>query len=261
MINIVLLVSRSEFLTKVMTCLELLECNAKETNLLCIVDGNDELYVKVRNMVSGSKFNSRLTYKLDYPGTPLRFDISERRRRISAAHNQAKDILQNSTGYVFSVEDDTTFGPATLKRLLKFMQTRPACSFVEGVEIGRWGTPYIGAWVADDVYDPKKILSVENKFNDKETTETPIDAGGLYCALIRADLYKQHTFHSENGLGPDINFGIENRQLGFESYILWSCPCTHLYTDIGQERYINPSVETKIVTLTKENEKKWRITS
>lgn len=262
MVTIVLLVSRVDYLQQVVSRIELLECDRNETNILCIVDGDDALYVRTRNLINGTKFRDRLTKRLDYPGERSRFDIQTRRERISAAHNQARDLIQHTYGHVFSVEDDTLVGHEALKKLLRTATLSRACAFVEGVELGRWDTPYVGAWIADDVYQPTRLTSVENKqpvLPDEPPTK--IDAGGLYCALMRADLYKQHNFRCDNGLGPDINFGLEARQLGYDNYIDWDVPCVHLYSKMGVEYKLTPKDESKITTLSKINNKKWHTSS
>lgn len=258
MVTIVLAASRIDYLTKVITNLELLECNAEDTNILCIVDGDNQLYIRARNLIAGTKFRERLTIKSVNEGLPSKLDISQRRRRIAAVHNQAKKLIAHTDGYVLSVEDDTLIPPNALNELLKVAISNRAFAMAEGVELGRWGVPYVGAWIADDIYDVKQLTSVKN-INPvlEDVKPTNIDAGGLYCALIRTDLYKQHEFYSSNGLGPDVNFGIENRQLGFENFIVWQVPCVHLYQDAGLEKRLSPSEISKIITLTKKNDIKW----
>jgi hypothetical protein len=60
-----------------------------------------------------------------------------------------------------------------------------------------------------------------------------IDAGGLYCALIDADLYKMHTFEpldkqGWNGLSCDVNFGLYLRQQGYKCLIDWDLQTDHI---------------------------------
>jgi hypothetical protein len=259
MITILLTVSRDDFLERVISRIELLECRHEDTNFLCIVDGDDALYIRARNLVAGTKFRERLTVRLDSPGDKSTFDIRARRQRIAAAHNQARSLIRHTDGYVFSVEDDTTFGDKALKRLVYVADRTRAFGFAEGVELGRWGVPYIGAWTADDVYDPKEIKSIENVLEvEMNTPVKRIDAGGLYCTLMKAELYKAHEFTSDNGLGPDINFGISIRQMGYENFLVWQVPCTHHFKKMGVEHKITPMNETKVVTLTKESDTKWR---
>lgn len=260
MVTIFLTVSRIDYLQKVVTSIELLDCSARDTNLLCVVDGEDMLYVKARNLVAATKFNQRLTVKSNFPGLPQTFNISHRRARIAAAHNQARDLIQHSDGYILSVEDDTTFAPDALHKLMQVADSNRAFAMAEGVELGRWGVPYVGGWIVDDIYEPKILRSIDN-INPLQTDQkvSNIDAGGLYCALMRADLYKQHTFKSSNGLGPDINFGLEARQLGFENFIVWTVPCAHHYNEMGIHKVVTPNDTSKTVSLTKQSESKWRV--
>lgn len=261
MVTIILTVSRGEFLNRVITALELLECDQSQVNILCVVDGNDELFIRTRNQISDMKYRERLTVKFPAEGSPSRYSIPERRKRIAAIHNYARTMIGDDTEYVLLVEDDTTFGRFALKKLMKIAVSSRAVGFVEGVELGRWGVPYVGAWEVDDLYDPKVLKSIEN-INPVHANQEPsqIDAGGLYCTLARADLYKQHTFIGDNGLGPDINFGLENRQLGFQGYIAWNVPCRHYSLEIPEPGYIDPSQPSRQVTMQKLNDKKWSVT-
>ena len=255
--TIVLLVSRANYLEKVITALELLECDHTQTNLLCIVDGDPELFLRTRNLVNDTKFNERLTTQLNYPGKSPRFDIAERRRRIAAAHNQAGELVTHKNGYILSIEDDTVVPRLALEKLLKVASVNRAFGMAEGVELGRWGVPYVGAWRADDIYNPTSIRSLEDSFGpDIEK----IDAGGLYCLLTKTQLYKEHTFYSENGLGPDINFGIALRQLGYDNFIHWGVSCIHFNDVMGKEITIKPTDPTKIITLIKKSDTKWDAT-
>jgi hypothetical protein len=259
MITIILLVSRDDFLDKVITSIELLECNRDETNLLCIVDGEDSLFVKARNMVNDTKFKERLTVRLDIDERPSNYNIPKRRIHITAAHNQARELVNDKQQYVLLVEDDTTFGIYTLKRLLSVANRHSAAGLVQGAELGRWGVPYVGAWLADDIYDTTVLSSVDNIYEiNTEAEPTKIDAGGMYCTLVRADLYKQHEFHCNNGLGPDVNLGLSLRRLGYQNFLVWQVPCTHYYKELGKELNIHPRDKSRNVVLTKVNDTKWR---
>lgn len=252
------LVSRPDFLERVITAIELLECNQEQTNILCIVDGTPELFIKTRNLINDLKFNQRLCIESNYPDIPKQLDIPTRRKRIAAAHNQAKDLIQHNSGHVFTIEDDTIIPKGALKTLQKVATRHRAFGMAEGVELARWGIPYVGAWKINDIYNPTQLESIDNIQDvTTETKETNIDAGGLYCSLIRADLYKQHEFTSDNGLGPDVNFGIELRQLGYENFIVWQVQCTHLNIVMGKEVTINATDDTQKVIVTKVRNNKW----
>lgn len=259
MVTIILPVSRTEYLERVITSLELIDCVPEETNILAIVDGSDALFVRVRNLINGSKFNKRLTVKSKLPGAPPRLDIYTRRKRIAAIHNQVKELIEHDDGFVFTVEDDTTFGGLSLQRLLYVANSNRAFGMCIGVEVARWGVPYVGAWLADDVYEPTVLSSVEN-FTPvpSDYPEMRIDAGGLYCSLIRTELYKNHVFHCENGLGPDVNFGLSLRQLGYENFLVWQVQCIHYNTVLGKEIKLTPSGYTKQLTLNKTKKSEWR---
>lgn len=262
MITILLTVSRADYLERVITHIELLECRPEETNLLCIVDGDDALYVRARNLVNDLKFNQRLTVKADVSGNFSMIDVNSRRIRIAEIHNQARTLIAHTGGFVFSVEDDTLVPRASLQKLLRVALSKSAHGIVQGVELGRWGVPYVGAWTADDVYNPTQLTSLMNISPVPDDLKpTPIDAGGLYCTLIRADLYKQHVFTCKNGLGPDVNLGLEARRLGYENFIVWQVPCTHLTLRGRSHIEVKASDPSKVVTLTKESDTKWLATS
>lgn len=257
MVTIVLLVSRERYLARVLDRLENLDYNPYDTNLLCIVDGDNSLVSAVQNLVKPLSFNQTSVVKSTCPGSVVNLDVIERRRRIAHAHNQAKQLVQHSHGHVFSIEDDTLIPRTALKRLTQVAVSNRSAGCVYGVELGRWGTPYVGAWMANDIYDLQKLTSVENKAATSTDSE-PVDSGGLYCTLIRADLYKEHTFSHQNGLGPDVNLGILLRQLGYQNYIVWDVHCTHLYRDMQQERELKATDPSEVLNMYKVNDKKWR---
>lgn len=256
--TIVLLVSRPDFLTKVLTAIELLECDPKMTNILCIVDGPPALFVRTRNLIQDMKFKNRLTVASPHKTQAPRLDIQTRRQRIADAHNLARTLIGHEHGYVFSVEDDTVIPRLALKKLHDVALSHRAFGMAEGVEVGRWGVKYIGGWRVNDIYDVTEVRSVD--VMPMSTGVEEIDAGGLYCALIRADLYKLHEFSSKNGLGPDVNMGLELRQLGFQNFIHWGIHCKHLNISQGRETEVMPDTDAQVVTLTKLNDVKWRTT-
>ena len=247
MTTIVLYCSRETYLQQIFAQLEILDCYADEVNLLTVVDGNQDLYVKVRNFTQSSKFNERLTIHFDDNSGPTERSISTRRRRIAMLHEFTKEHLPD--GYVLGLEDDTLFPINTLKKLQQAYLDNPYIGFVQGVQVGRWGTPYIGAFVVDDIYNPKKINSLLPK-----TGMQPIDAGGFYCYMTKSQHFKEHDYENFDGvLGPDVNFGIALRQQGFQNYIDWSLQTDHL-TEKGAINAKN----VDLITLEYTKGKKWR---
>lgn len=258
-ITIILTVSRIDFLQRVISSIELQNVSARSTSILAVVDGSEELYLATRNLLNETKYVENLTVMFEGAGkTAPRYDILARRKRIAAIHNQARELLKHKSGWVFVVEDDTLIPKGALNKLASEVAHKRSVGQITGVELGRWGVPYVGAWSADDIYDPKVLTSLVSATDYGNAIEN-IDACGLYCTLIRADVYKQHTFFTDNGLGPDVNFGIWLRQLGYENFIDWSVHCTHLTIDNGVEKQIKATDESSVVKLVKLNKTKWLV--
>lgn len=251
-------ISRDEHLDRLFTSLELLDCDASTTSLLTYVDGNKALHDRVSQLTEASKFTTRqcIRRKFEKPTNGLH----ARRRRITAIKNESKRFI-GECDYVFGIEDDTIVPTHALTKLLSDYGAYPYAGFIEGVELGRWGVPYVGAWQADDVYEPTKIESAmppgwfkpydgkvyEGKRTDEVLSETTaaftagveqgrrssnvqeIDAGGFYCYLTKRELYMAHEYapFGHNDLGPDVNYGLYLRQNGYKNYIDWSIKCEH----------------------------------
>ncbi len=257
MITIIFLVSRPDFLQRVISSIEAIDYNSDKINLLCVVDGSDSLFIKTRNLINNTKFPERLAVKMPLKSSPPKLDINQRRKRIAAAHNYARSLIHHDNGYVLSIEDDTIFPSNALRELVKAALSNRAAAIVQGVELGRWGVPYVGAWRADDVYEGLSTLTSLDSSAYGDSDITRIDAGGLYFTLIKTSLYKDHNFHSDNGLGPDINLGLACRRLGYDNFIVWSAKCTHL-TKRGESIVaIEPTEQSRGVTLTKTGHNKW----
>lgn len=222
-VTIFMPVSRQDYLHQIFAHLEMLECDSKTTNLLVMVDGDASLYVLTRNYVEQSKFAERLCVQFQSKQKIRTYDVLGRRKRISEIHNQAKEYV-GECDYVFGIEDDTIFPLDSLKKFLDHYSTFPYTGFVQGVELGRWGVPYVGAWKFDDVYEPTVIKSMMPKTGREE-----IDSGGFYCYLTKRFSFCNHEYqpYEGNALGPDVNFGAELRQSGFKNYILWDLNCVH----------------------------------
>lgn len=242
-VTIILPVSREEYLNRIFASLELLDCSGVTTNLLVIVDSKDEnLFVKTRNFVEESKFKERLCVLFeDSDGD--KDSILVRRLRISAIHNQFKkelNILKSKLDivhYVFGIEDDTLVPEDSLKKLLKGYSLNKGVGFIEGVELGRWGATYVGAWKCDDIYNPTRILSLSEQ--EASGGLQAIDSGGFYCFLTKLDTYLEHEFkpYENNALGPDADFGLSLRRNGYQNYIDTSIQCVHLD---GENRIFYP---------------------
>ncbi len=222
MVTIIVPISRDLILDKLFASLELLQ-TPPNCNLLTIVDTTStKLFEKVRNKTQESRFNERLC--IQYKTTPPKqLSIPNRRVRIANVHNEIKKYLQKSE-FVFGIEDDTIVPTYALKRLLRQYQTKSNAGFIQGAQIGRWGVPYVGAWKADDIYEPTKFTT---QLPSDELQE--IDAGGLFCFLTRFETYAKHEFKTfdNNALGPDVNFGMSLRQQGMRNFVDWGIKTKH----------------------------------
>lgn len=240
--TILLFVSRDYFLDDIFKSLADLRCDEGNTALLCIVNGEADLFVKTRNLVEMSKFGERLCIQ-EKPKHKIRqFDIGGRRKAIAKLHNIAKEYV--NTEYVFGVEDDTIVPFYALDHLGQYLTED--VGMIEGVEMGRWGVPYIGAWTVDNLDDPTEITSLP-----MDEGLVPIDAGGFYCFLVRSEHYKAHDFKpfDGNGLGPDVDFSLALRRKGLQNYALFDVECIHKAKDHDVKFGVTISRQIKMVKI------------
>lgn len=241
-ITAILPVSRPEYLDRVLN--SLMSQTRLPDALVVIYDGPDTGFLEVRNKVVELELKHVLCVASDNRASA--HSIPDRRRHIVSIHNQIRGIIADSD-WVFSVEDDGILPVDALEKLISVAKQKDA-GIVTGVELGRWGVPYVGAWVVDDVWEPTKITSLENKTAQPELVEE-IDACGLYCALIRTPNYKMHEFFTSNGLGPDVNLALDLRRSGFKNYIHWGVHVTHLTKKYGLEIEIPATDTSRVVTM------------
>jgi len=247
----ILPVSRINLLDSVIT--SLINQTHKIDNLIVVYDGDQNGFVEVRNKISVLKLNAICAQSNN---ATKAFSIPDRRKNIANIHNQIRNMI-NDADWVFSVEDDGMVPLNALERLLNVANTYDNVGMATGVELGRWGVPYVGAWVVDNVDDVKIITSVKNKTLIEPYCVDEIDACGLYCALIRADQYKKHNFFAHNGLGADVNLGLYLRKLGFKNYIDWGIPITHITNKDDIDILISAYNDASIVELRKISDNVW----
>jgi len=252
-VTIVLPISRVEYLAQVFAYLELMDCDAGNTNIITIVDGDTALYIDARNRTEQSKFAERLCIQYEDLTQESKTSILGRRLRISDIHNQVKKHI-GKCDYVLGIEDDTLIPKSTVTRLLQDFTLFPHAGFITGLELGRWGITYAGAWLADDLYNPQLLATIPQP--DKETAIQEIDAAGFYCFMTTRENYVTHLFqpYDNNALGPDVNFGMELRRLGFMNYIDFRVNCIHRN---GNESISYPKYPMQRVQFTKE-ESGWK---
>lgn len=225
MVEIVIPISRPDHLMPLFSALDALGCDAEKTALLTYVDGDKALYDAVATLTDNSKFTVKRCIQRKADKVP--FGIPDRRVRIAQIHNELKPLVGDCQ-YVFGLEDDTIPPSSALRLLLADYGIAPHAGFISGVEPGRWGVPYIGAWRADDVYEPTKLETLPRGLGIEE-----IDAGGFYCFLTKREHYVNHHFKPWNGnvLGPDVDYGLALRREGYKNYADFTVCCKHLQAD------------------------------
>lgn len=252
-ITIILPVSRNSFVDRVLTNIELLETGKHKVSLLVIVDGPNDLFIKVRNRISKLKYEDSLCIPFESTHKLRHFDVLGRRMRISDIHNQIKKNL-NKCDYILSLEDDTLIPHNTLELLYNEYTKDPYMGFISGLEIGRWGHPHIGAWKVDDLYNITEITSI-----DKPESVQEVDAAGFYCMLTPFEVYMSHEFKpfGNNQLGPDVDYGLELRKQGYINKVHNQILCTHLTKD-KEIKFSNTEI-VKVQLKKNENNDNFRI--
>lgn len=155
-------------------------------------------------------------------------NVGYRRSRITAVFNHAQNKVHRfRDDFIFTVEDDTVIYPNTLIRLMDDWRDLTEAGYkiglVSGVQVGRWGFKYVGAWHADNPHDLRCLSTAQYRPSGLQQ----IDTTGFYCFLTT-----YHNFVSvENTFGqfgPDVYFGLELRKQGLINYIDWGIIAGHV---------------------------------
>lgn len=253
--TIILPVSREAYLDQIFARLELMDCNPETTNILGIVDGDSNLFVKARNLIQNSRFKERLCVLLKTTHKLRHYDILARRLRIADIHRQVRMHLTSSTDMVLLVEDDSPVPRNALKRLLTNQSYYPHSAIISGIQVGRHGISHLGAWnvTAGDVYSPERIESITLP---QERGMIEVDATGFYLALTPAKLYLDASFDTfdNNSLGVDVQYGLELRKQGYTLRVDTSLEVPHM-TKNKQLTLRNTNLQKVIFT---KHERGWR---
>lgn len=216
-----------------------------EPNLLIVID-NEEIN---QNQVADAFEKYEWPYPIKILETrnkpKAEFNIAARRDRICEVFNFAKTQIADDSHFVFGIEDDTEFESTALSILLldyiNLTKAGAKVGLVEGVQVGRWGRKMIGAWKVDNLENTRFIETLPYK--NSEILQR-IDAGGFYCFLTPAKLFKQHNYTwSEECFGPDVTYGLALRKLGYKNFIDWTCITGH----ITQHKSIYPGDDCVVV--------------
>lgn len=205
-------------------------------NLAVIVDSEQPYIVKAIQRFAETHGYRSLHLKHNTQWAVAETGVARRRQRIADIHEQAKDLVSKCDGdIVLGFEDDTC-----MDRLPNFFRLydpleRHITGFVEGVQMGRWGTAMIGAWRADDMRNPKQIETLLPPTPDSESIflqgdgYESITGGGWYGYATFRDLFLQAPYFTSPSFpwGPDVNFGFWVRQQGYKCLIDWQTVFGH----------------------------------
>lgn len=185
--------------------------------------------------------------------------ISGRRGRIAFVKNQSKDIIRkHKSQYVIGLEDDTVFEFKCFCRLLEPYSRIEDLGFVEGVQAGRWGCPYVGVWSVDDYEFVQRIESLTLPEQEPRSTVDdkgyePIDGGGFYYYATPTELYLEHDYSwSGEYWGADVNYGLWLRNKGYKCLVDWQSRCGHRTLD---NKILYPTEDTVSVCYYKRDNK------
>lgn len=239
------------------------------TNLAIIVDSEQPYIVKAIQRFAEARGYRSLHLKHNTQWAVAETGIARRRQRIADIHEQAKDLISQCDGdIVLGFEDDTVMDRMpSFYRLYQPLE-RNICGFVEGVQMGRWGTSMIGAWRADRTQDPRQIETLlppkpedDHIFLQRDGYES-ITGGGWYGYATFKDLFLQAPYFTSPSFpwGPDVNFGFWVRQQGYKCLIDWQTVFGH--NDYNQTMYPDdPKANlVKVVYNKREDNGKWERT-
>ncbi len=226
-VSVVVTLSRIQHVKLVLEQLHALELGPHVAELVLAIDNPKIKTTQLDEQLRGAKKWRNITMLKTDSKTPPKFDMHVRRNRIAALRNATKAVIGGSN-FVFSFEDDTLIPANAMVRLLERWQILDHPGFIEGVEVGRWGHPYIGAWTVNDLQVPTEYISLGYRPDGFER----IDIGGFYCYVTTTALYKSIDYKWNEPMGPDAYFTLELRKKGYLNYIDWSVTCGH---DAGNE--------------------------
>lgn len=234
LITTVVTISRANRISHVVSELSKAIREGFEHHLMIIIDNKTISAFELNKRIASSEFAQYIT-KLKVLNTgkrpPSNLDVPTRRNRIAACHKEARRCISQE-GLVFGFEDDTILPEDVISLIYhSYLQAESisdrAIGFIEGVQVARWGVPYIGAWKREDDHSFVSLLQ-KSEFEVLEQ----ITGGGLYCFLTPADLYCSASFSWEEPVGPDVWYGVECISKGYTNYIDWNLPCGHYSNEI-----------------------------
>lgn len=219
------------------------------TNLCFIIDADEpNIKYQIEQFAKGKGYR-RLELEMNFKWAPNETNLTIRRKRIADIKEQHKEQVRRCDGeFVIGLEDDTVFGHLDgFEALVAPFREHTKIGFVEGVQIGRWGVAMVGAWKFDDVTDPRHVETLLPPTQSQGSFPYEhITAGGFYCYATRRHLYLDAPYYwsESQPWGPDVNFGLWLRTLGYRCMIKWDMLLGH--NDHGPVGWPNTHALSKV---------------
>lgn len=206
------------------------------TNLAFVIDLDDPtIENRLKNFAFQRNYRS-FNVVMNEDHEPNEVRIARRRERIAFVKNQSKDLVAATDGeYVVCFEDDTIALHAdTILRLLEPFKNGENVGFVQGVQAGRWGVKMLGVWDIKakgfvEANGHGEYIPIQAETMLPSTGLQSITAGGFYGYATPRKLYLNHDYFQSSGQpwGPDVNYGIWLRTLGFDCLVDWDLKFGH----------------------------------
>lgn len=189
------------------------------------LDVDDYELVLVLDGVNKNDVLERLTHKepsivVDMQSEHVnKVNVITRRHRIASLLQIAASTIGKTT-YTLLFEDDTVVDPSAYKTLKKVLVDDKRVAFATGVQMGRWGIPYLGVW--------KREANILRSVPYMKKGTFPVSASGMYFLLIRTELFRKATFQADNSFGPDVHFTLDITKDGMDGAVVYDVVCGHI---------------------------------
>ena len=210
--------SRDNFTKQWLRDLDHFEHDVTRTRIAIIVDGDFQRSERMLRKYFKEKPYASVHFQVNRDHIPNGARLLARRNRIAFVKEQSKDLIRKAkTEYVLSLEDDTAFRGKSLKRLLDPFKKMENIGFVSGLQVGRWGVKYVGAWNATVTMEGVvRLESITPNFDTVGNQYIYISAGGFYFYLTPANLYLEYNYvWTDEIWGPDVLYGLWLKSKGY----------------------------------------------
>lgn len=179
--------------------------------------------------------------------------IEARRKRIAENHLELMaEVERANPDLVWQIEQDAVLESNTLERLIDHYENLKGDDFgyISGIQVGRHGIYAIGAWhVKED-----EFYSADYRKQGLEQ----VDGTGFYCLLAERETWLNGNCEwNGEPWGPDVNWGLSLRDLGYKIYIDHDLPIGHK----AKRGIIYPSQESTVNVRFYKDNGKWRYTT